>query len=61
MKTIYPIAIIDLRQQPDHKKPEKILLFQEYSANRNNARLFLLLRRRKETEFVSDGNKLLDV
>ena len=37
MKTKYPIAIIDLRHQPDHITPSTIHQFQEYSADPENA------------------------
>ena len=45
MKIKYPIEIIDLRNQPDHVTPKKIQLFQEYSTDPDNARLFLTLIR----------------
>ena len=62
MKTKYPpIEIIDLRHQPDHIKLKKIQLFQEYGADPGNARLFLILIRRREIELISDGNKRLEV
>ena len=40
MKTKYPIQIIDLRHQPDHITPKKNQLFQEYSADPENAKFF---------------------
>ena len=61
METKYPIQIIDLRHQTDHKTPKKIQLFQKYGANPDNARLFLILIRRREIELISDGNKLIEV
>ena len=61
METKYPIEIIDLRHQSDHITPKKIQLFHEYSANPDNARLFLVLIRRREIEIISDGNKLIEV
>ena len=61
MKTKYPIEIIDLRHQPDHITPRKIQLFQECGADPNNAKLFLTLVRRRETELISDSNKLIEV
>ena len=61
MKTKYPIEIIDLRQQTDHKTPKKIQLFHEYGTDPDNARLFIILIRRKEIELISDGNKLIEV
>ena len=61
MKTKYPIEIIDLRHQSDHITPKKIQLFQEYGTDPDNARLFLILIRRREIELISDGNKLIEV
>ena len=61
MKTEYTIEIIDLGHQPDHITPEKIQLFQEFGADPDNARMFLILIRRKKMELVSDGNKFLEV
>ena len=61
MKTKYPIEIIDLRHQCDHKKPKKIQLSQDNGTDPNNTRLFLLLIRRREIELISDGNKLIEV
>ena len=61
MKTKYPIERIDLRHQPDHISPEKIQLFQEYSADPENAKFYLIIIRRRETELISDGNKLIEV
>ena len=61
MKTKYPIEKIDLRHQPDHITPKKIQLFHEYGADPDNARLFIILIRRREIEFISDGNKLIEV
>ena len=48
METKYPIGIIDLRHQPDHITPKKNQLFQEYGADPDNTRLFLILIRRRE-------------
>ena len=61
MKTKYPIQVIDLRFQPDHITPKKIPLFEEYRANPANAKLFIILFRRREIEMISDGNKLIEV
>ena len=61
MKTKYPIGLIDLRHQPDHITLKKIQLFQEYGAVPINARLFLILIRRREIELISDGKKVLEV
>ena len=65
MTNIYPIQVIDLRFQADHITPKKIQLFEEYRAdpanNPNNARLYVILIRRREIELISDGNKLIVV
>ena len=61
MKNKYPIQVIDLRFQADHVTPKKIQVFQEYRAAPGNARLFVILIRRREIEFISDGNKLIEV
>ena len=63
MKSKYPIEIIDLRHQADHITPKKIQLFQEYAGedDPDNARLFLILIRRREIELISDGNKLIEI
>ena len=61
MKTKYPIEIIDLRHQTDHISPKKIQLFQEYSADPDNAKFYLILIRRREIELISDGNKLNEI
>ena len=45
MKTKYPIQIVDLRHQPDHISPKKIQLFQEYSADLENAKFYLIVIR----------------
>ena len=61
MKTKYPIEIIDLRDQSDHITPKKIQQFLEYFADPENARVFLILIRRREIELISDGNKLIEI
>ena len=61
MKNKYPIQVIDLRFQADHITPKKIQLFEEYRAAPANARLNVILIRRREKEFISDGNKLIEV
>ena len=61
MKTKNSLEIIGLRHQPDHKIPKKIQLFQEYGTDPNNARLFLILIRRRGIEMISNGNKLREV
>ena len=65
MKNKYPIQVIDLRFQVDHITPKKIQLFEEYREvdppNPPNARLYVILIRRREIEMISDGNKLIEV
>ena len=45
MKTIKPIEILDLRHQPDQITPKNYRLFQEYGADPDKAKLFLILIR----------------
>ena len=61
MKTKFPIKIIDLRHQLDHITPEKNQPFHEYGSDPDNARLYLILIRRREIELISDGNQLIEV
>ena len=56
MKTKVPIEILDLRHQLDHKTPKKIQFFQEYGADPDNAKLFLIIFGQREIEMISDGN-----
>ena len=61
IRTKYPIDIIDLRRQSDHITPRKIQFFLNYSTDPDNARLFLIIIRRREIKLISDGNKQLEV
>ena len=61
MKDKYPTKVIDLRYQADHITPKKIQLFEEYREDPANARLYVILIRRKETDLISDGKKLIEV
>ena len=61
VKTKYPFDMIDLRHQPDLLTPKKIQLFQEHSADPENAKFYSILIRRREIELISDGNKLIEV
>ena len=61
MKTKYPIQVYDLRFRADHITPKKFQLFEEYRADPTNARLYVILIRRREIELISDGNKLIEV
>ena len=60
MKAKYSIGIIDLRHQPDHITSKRIQLFQENGTDPENARLFLILIKRREIELISDRNKLIE-
>ena len=61
MKSKYPIEIIDSRHQSDHITPKKIQTFHEYGTDPDIARMFVILIRRRKTELISDGNKLIEV
>ena len=61
MKYRYPIQIIDLRFQVDHITPKKIQLFQQFSEDPANERLFIILVRHRQIEMISDGNKIIEV
>ena len=61
MKYLYPIQIIDLRHQVDHITPKKIQLFEEFSEDPANERLFVILIRHRQLEMISDGNKSIEV
>ena len=61
MKYLYPIQITDLRHQIDHLTPKKIQLFEEFSEDPANERLFIILIRHRQVEMISDGNKIIDV
>ena len=61
MKTKYPIEIVDLKHQSDHKTLKKIQLFLEYGGDPENASFFLILLRRREIGLISDGIKLIEV
>ena len=61
MKYLYPIQITDLRHQVDHITPKKIQLFQEFSEDPTNERLFIILIRHRQIEMISDGNKIIEV
>ena len=61
MKYLYPIQITDLRYQVDHLTPKKIQLFEEFSEDPANERLFNILVRHRQIEMISDGNKIIEV
>ena len=58
MKNFYSIQIFDLRFQVDHITPKKIQLFEEFSENLDNERLFVISIRHRQIEMISDGHKL---
>ena len=61
MKNFYPFQVIDLRLQVDHFTPRKIQIFQEFSEDPDNERLFIILIRHRQIEVISDGNKIIEV
>ena len=61
MKNYYPIQIIDLRFQVDHIFPKKIRLFEEYDDNPTNTNLYIISKKRREIQMISDGNKSISV
>ena len=61
MKYLYPIQLTDLRHQVDHITPKKIQLFEEFSEDPANERLFIILVRHRQIEMISDGNKIIEV
>ena len=61
MKNFYPIQVTDLRFQVDHITPKKVQLFEEFSEDPNNERLFVILIRHRQSEMISDGNKIIEV
>ena len=61
MKTKYSIGTTDLRHQTDHITPKEIQLLHEYGTDLDNARLVLIIIRRREFDIIRDGNKLIEV
>ena len=61
VKYRYPIQITDLRHQVDHITPKKIQLFEEFSEDPANERLFIILVRHRQVEMISDENKIIEV
>ena len=61
MKTKYPIEIIDLSHQSDLITPKKTQKLHQHGTDPDNARLFLILIRRREIELISDGDILIEV
>ena len=61
MKYFYPIQTTNLRHQVDPITPQKIHLFEEFSEDPANEKLFLILVRHRQIEMISDGNKIIEV
>ena len=61
MKNKYTFQVRDLRFQVDPITSKIVQLFEEYRAATANARLFLILIRRREIENISDGHNLIEV
>ena len=63
MKNKNPIQVIDLRHQFDHKTPKQFQLFEEFITDPTNvnARLFVILIKHRQTEMISDGNKVKEI
>ena len=60
-KYLYPFQITDLRYQIDHLSPKKIQLFEEFSEDPANERLFIILVRHRQVDMISDGYKIIEV
>ena len=60
MKYFYPIQITGLRHQVDHISPKKTQLFEEFSEDPANERLFIILVRHRQVELISDGNTIIE-
>ena len=61
MKTEHPVRVIELIFQIYHITLKKIQLFEDFIGDPDNARLFVLLIRQRETQMISDGNKLIEI
>ena len=61
MKYLYPIEITDFRHQVDHITQTKIQLFEIFSEDPNNERLFLILVRQRQVQMISDEKKIIEV
>ena len=55
------IQVTDLKFQIHHFSPKKIQLFEEFSEDPKNERLFVLLVRQRQIEMISDGNKFIEI
>ena len=63
IKNKYPIQVIELRHQVDHITLKKSQLFEEFNTDpaNDNARLFAILIRHRQSEMISDGNKIIEI
>ena len=61
MKNFCPIQVIDLRFQVDHITPKKVQLFEEFSEDPDNERIFIILIRQIQIEMISYGEKIIEV
>ena len=61
MKYLYPLQITVLRHQVDHLTPKKIQIFEEFSEDPADERLFLILLKHRQVEMISDGNEIIGV
>ena len=59
MKDKYPLQKLYLRIQVDLITPKKNTYSDEYANPPANARLILIIIRQRETETISDGNKII--
>ena len=57
METFYPIQVIDLRFQIDYSTSKKIRLFEEFDDTPENTNLNVILKKHREINMISDGNK----
>ena len=60
MKNFYSFQVFDLRFQIDHITPKK-QIFEDFSEDPDNERLYIILIRRRQIEMISDGNNLIEV
>ena len=55
MKKFYPIQVIDLQFQVDQVTPTRLQLIEEQRAAPNNARLSVVIIKRRQNKMISDG------
>ena len=61
MKNFYPIHVVDLRFRVDFITPKKKQIFEDFSEDPDNERCFVILITHRQTEMISDCNKILEV